>query len=85
MNWRPILFTSLLLASKFWEDRYFWNIDILDKMKVFSIEATNKYENIMTVLLDFNFYVEPETVEQYFKWLVLYQQYVQSQTESLDF
>ena len=26
-NWKPIVFTSILLASKFWEDICFWNID----------------------------------------------------------
>jgi hypothetical protein len=30
INWRPLLFTAILLASKFWEDISFWNVDFED-------------------------------------------------------
>ena len=37
INWSPIIYTALLLAAKYWEDFYFWNIDYVDCIRVFSL------------------------------------------------
>ena len=79
MNWRPLIFTCFLIASKFWEDRYFWNVDVVEKLELFSLKDTNRYENLLACILDFEFAVSIETVQEYFKWLVLYQHYLKTQ------
>ena len=78
MNWKPLLFTSILVASKYWEDRYFWNVDIVEQLQLFTLEETNHFENLFTCILDFNFFTPIETVQEYFKWLVLYQHFLKS-------
>jgi hypothetical protein len=78
VNWRPMVYTSILVATKYWEDKYFWNIDIVDKIRVFDLAHTNKYENLFVALLDFEFVIDIEVFEEYFKWLVLYQTYIKS-------
>ena len=66
------------MATKYWEDKYFWNIDVVEKIKVFDLKQTNKFENLFVLLLDFEFKVDNEIFEEYFKWLVLYQHYIWS-------
>ena len=78
MNWRPLMFTSILIATKFYEDKYFWNIDVVERLKIFDIEHTNKYEHLLVRLLDFEFKIKQQKLEDYFKCLVLYQQYTES-------
>ena len=36
-NWKPIVFTSILMASKFWEDINFWNIDYEEALSYYSL------------------------------------------------
>jgi len=40
-NWRGILYASSLVAVKYWEDKYFWNIDVVRKLNLFNIKYTN--------------------------------------------
>ena len=41
INWRPLLFTAILLASKFWEDISFWNVDFEDQLDLYPLKAIN--------------------------------------------
>ena len=43
-NWRPLVFTAILLASKFWEDINFWNIDYVDRLSLYPLKAINTME-----------------------------------------
>mgnify|MGYP001605388028 CR=1 FL=1 len=36
-NWKPILFTAILVAAKFWEDLVFWNIDFVEGLKLYPL------------------------------------------------
>jgi hypothetical protein len=78
MNWRPIIYTSFLIATKYWEDRYFWNVDVVEKLKLFNLSDTNRYENLFVAILEFRFYVPIETVQEYFKHLMLYQHFLKT-------
>ena len=49
-NWRPIVYTCMIIATKYWEDKYFWNIDVVRKLKLFNLQYTNKYENIIIAI-----------------------------------
>lgn len=45
INWKPLLFTSILLASKFWEDINFWNVDYEDHLNLYDLKAINRMES----------------------------------------
>lgn len=57
MNWRSIIYTSIILAFKCWDDRCIRfnkiNEGIVDKTKIFDKQTTKKFENIYLTLIDF--------------------------------
>jgi hypothetical protein len=44
INWKPLVFIGILLASKFWEDLNFWNVDFLGVGQNYSLEGINLME-----------------------------------------
>ena len=50
MNWKPIVFMGILLASKFWEDLNFWNVDFLGVGQTYTLEGINQIESIFLSL-----------------------------------
>lgn len=44
INWKPLVFIAILLASKFWEDMNFWNVDFLGVGQDYSLEGINQME-----------------------------------------
>ncbi len=46
-TWKPLVYTGLLLATKYWEDRYFWNIDAVNATGVFELEEVNRFEHLI--------------------------------------
>ena len=80
-NWRSIIYACTLVATKFWEDKYFWNIDVVRKLKIFDLKYTNKYENLIIGLTDFELAVEKETFDSYYNWLRVYKFYKESSGE----
>ena len=56
-NWRALVFTSILLASKFWEDICFWNVDYCDALKLYPLKSVNRMESEYISLCRYNIYV----------------------------
>ena len=50
-------FTSILLASKFFDDISFWNVDFVEVAQIYSINAINKLESLVLGLLKYETYV----------------------------
>ena len=65
INWRPLVFTSILLASKFWEDINFWNIDYVERLNLYPLKSINRMESEFISLCDYNIYVSAELYQAY--------------------
>mmetsp|Transcript_32288 Transcript_32288/g.28602 ORF Transcript_32288/g.28602 Transcript_32288/m.28602 type:complete len:86 (-) Transcript_32288:334-591(-) len=44
MNWKPLVFIGIILASKFWEDLNFWNVDYIGVAQSYSLQGINQME-----------------------------------------
>jgi len=53
-NWRRLVFSSIMLATKVWEDESVWNVDFLDVFPLLTILDLNKMENRFLEFLQFN-------------------------------
>ena len=65
LNWKPLVFTAVLLASKFWEDIIWYNVDFVDNLQMYSLKSVNRMESEFLSLCDYNIYVSAEAYEQY--------------------
>jgi len=65
-NWKPVLFTAILLASKFWEDINFWNIDYEEALSYYSLAQINRLEAQFVSLCDYQLFVSAEHYTKYF-------------------
>ena len=81
-NWKPILYTAIIVAIKFLDDRYFWNIDIVNKLKLYDLQTTNHYEHMFLNLLDFQVGVSLHEFDNYIKCLVLYGKFRENQEQA---
>ena len=65
-NWRPLLFTAILTASKFWEDFNVWNIDYVESIGLYSLKSINRMESEFLSLCGFHLFVSAELYNQYY-------------------
>lgn len=65
INWKPLVFTAILLASKFWEDISFWNIDYVDRLDLYPLKSINRMESEFLSLCNYNIYVPAELYSEY--------------------
>jgi hypothetical protein len=65
-NWRPLVFTSILIASKFWEDICFWNIDYSDNLNFYPLKSINRMESEFLSLCNYDIYVSAQLYATYY-------------------
>ena len=66
MNWKPISFIGILLASKFWEDLNFWNVDFLGVGQSYTLEGINQLESQFLALSKYNLFVSASLYARYY-------------------
>ena len=65
-NWKPLMFTGILLASKFWEDINFWNVDYVDALGLYPLKSINRMESEFVSLCNYNLFVSADLYTQYY-------------------
>jgi Cyclin len=66
-NWRPIVLTAFLLASKVWDDLSMWNVDFASLIPAFTLKKVNAWEVQFLSDTDYNVIVlASEYVDCYF-------------------
>lgn len=56
-NWRPLVFTAVLLASKFFEDISYWNINFVEVSQIYYQKSVNEMESIFLGLSGYKMFV----------------------------
>ena len=65
-NWKALVFTSILVASKFWEDICFWNVDYVEALRLYPLKSVNRLESEFISLCNYNIYVSAKMYENYY-------------------
>jgi len=65
-SWRPIVFASLLLASKVWHDVSYWNSDFSSICPMFNLRNINRMELAYLKLLEYNTIISSSQYAQYY-------------------
>ena len=70
INWRPIVYSAMLVAAKYWEDYYFWNVDFVDCLKLYPVQATNRMESTFVALCSYELFVSEKLYERYYRKII---------------
>jgi len=65
-SWRPIVFSSLLLASKVWHDVSYWNSDFSSICPMFTLRNINRMELAYLKLLEYNTIISSSQYATYY-------------------
>lgn len=65
-NWRPLIFISLMIAQKMWDDVNILNYDFLKIYPFFTIDELNKLEQKFLQLIDYNIYIKYSVYFKYY-------------------
>ena len=66
-NWRPIFYAAILLAGKYYEDHYFWNVDFARRTQLFSLAHTSRLEDMMFRLCGYALYTSEAEYDKWFQ------------------
>mmetsp|Transcript_7514 Transcript_7514/g.12090 ORF Transcript_7514/g.12090 Transcript_7514/m.12090 type:complete len:123 (+) Transcript_7514:857-1225(+) len=65
-NWRPIMLSGMLLASKVWQDLSSWNIEFARIYPRFSIQSINAMERTVLKLLQWDLFISGAVYAKYY-------------------
>jgi len=65
-NWRRIVLSALILASKVWEDQSVWNVDFLPVFNNLSAQDLNKLERQFLALIQYNVSLQASLYAKYY-------------------
>eukprot|EP00455_Lapot_gusevi_P041573 TRINITY_DN4838_c0_g1_i7.p1 TRINITY_DN4838_c0_g1~~TRINITY_DN4838_c0_g1_i7.p1 ORF type:complete len:235 (-),score=36.75 TRINITY_DN4838_c0_g1_i7:199-903(-) len=65
-NWRPILLSALLTASKVWDDLSSWNVELSDLFPVFTLKDINQLERQFLDGLKYKLYISGSQYAKYY-------------------
>ena len=64
------MYTALLLAAKYWEDYYFWNLDFVEALHLYPCQATNRLESTFLALCNYELFVPESLYDKYYKVII---------------
>ena len=72
INWRPIVYSAMLLATKYSEDYFinFWSADFVEALKLYPVPATNRMESTFLALCNYELFVSETLYERYYTKLI---------------
>jgi len=65
-NWRPILFISILTASKVWEDTDVWNADYAYIFQGLTVESINRLERVFLCKINYHLTLSSSEYTKYY-------------------
>lgn len=71
-NWRPLVYTAVVISIKYQEDLMIKNKLFHQALGIFSTKEMHYWMNIFSVLLDYKFHVNQSEFNSYYKWLIIY-------------
>ena len=65
-NWRRVILSTLILASKVWEDQAVWNVDFCSVFPHVTAQDLGNLEKVLLRLLQFNVTLQAGTYTKYY-------------------
>ena len=65
-NWRLLLFVSLILASKIWDDESFENDNFSKAFEKYSTKDINHFECVFLKCIDYELYIKCSDYAKYY-------------------
>ena len=65
-NWKRILFITLVLANKVWDDESYENVNFANVFTIFSLREINAFEMTLLGLIDYNVGVKNSEYAKYY-------------------